>query len=124
MKANPIRHPSRREDGYRSALEAKVAAVLEAEGVNYLYEQSLTCSDGKRYYPDFKLPDGTLLEVSGYAYDSWQEMFQDKVKRLVDDGYAVVCVTYPAMAGKARADLGIRVLTVTELGTWLRSLDA
>jgi hypothetical protein len=53
--------------GYRSALEGRVADLLEHHRVNYEYETVqlpyvLEC----KYKPDFILPNGIYLEVKGY----------------------------------------------------------
>lgn len=62
-----MRHP-RRVGGYRSGLEAEVAAQLEGAGVEYLYEtERIPYADTKvhKYTPDFKLPSGVLIEAKG-----------------------------------------------------------
>lgn len=56
-----------RTKGKRSSLEAKVAADLEFRGLPAEYEPK----DGRltymlEYIPDFRLPNGILVEVKGY----------------------------------------------------------
>lgn len=54
---------------YRSGFEAKVAAQLEAKKIKYEYESVklayLVPESKHKYTPDFKLPNGILIEVKG-----------------------------------------------------------
>lgn len=58
-------------EGYRSGLEEKVAAELQAEGVPVHYEDRDTIihytkpETPHRYLPDFVLPNGIIIETKG-----------------------------------------------------------
>lgn len=56
-------------EGYRSGLEEKVAAQLEAEGVPVRYEahtlKYVKPEKEHRYTPDFVLPNGIVIETKG-----------------------------------------------------------
>lgn len=66
----PIRQTSKREDGYKSGLEAKIAkqiveqtgepAAYETQTVEYTKPESV-----HRYKPDFTLPNGIIVEGKG-----------------------------------------------------------
>jgi hypothetical protein len=55
--------------GFRSGLEDAVAARLTAQGVDYEYEQTVipytTPPKSHKYTPDFKLPNGIIVETKG-----------------------------------------------------------
>lgn len=54
--------------GYRSGLEEKVAASLEARGVDPRFEEIRIpyLPKKKHYTPDFELPNGIIIETKGY----------------------------------------------------------
>lgn len=58
---------------FRSRLEARWAVFFDAMGIRYEYEpEGFELSNGKRYLPDFYLPDingGTYVEVKGQMDD-------------------------------------------------------
>lgn len=63
-------HKIRKETGYRSGLEVKVAEQLARMGVHPIYEppQWITYIQPKilrKYKPDFILPNGIIIEVKG-----------------------------------------------------------
>lgn len=61
-KANGIKH------GYRSGLEDKISAQLEGLGVPFEYEKfkiKWVLHQDKVYTPDFKLPNGIIVESKG-----------------------------------------------------------
>ena len=66
----PTRRASKRPDGYKSGLEAKIAKqIVEETGQPALYEE-LTVTYTKperqhRYKPDFILPNGIIVEGKG-----------------------------------------------------------
>lgn len=66
----PIRQISKREDGYKSSLEARIAKqIVEQTGQPAAYE-TLTVEYTKperkhRYRPDFELPNGIIVEGKG-----------------------------------------------------------
>lgn len=54
--------------GYRSGLEETIGKELEARGVDYEYESlKISWVDHKvrKYTPDFKLPNGIIIETKG-----------------------------------------------------------
>ncbi len=63
--------PERRglEEGYRSGLEEKIGAELTSKGVNFEFEKTVIEYDKparkSRYTPDFKLPNGIIVETKG-----------------------------------------------------------
>lgn len=56
-------------EGYRSGLEEKVAQELRALGITVAYETEVIeytqPSKPRKYHPDFKLPNGVLVETKG-----------------------------------------------------------
>lgn len=64
----------------RSSWEVKYAEWLDSEGIDWQYEPTFKLSNGKLYTPDFKLDDGTIVEIKGYfrddAREKW-ELFED-----------------------------------------------
>jgi len=56
-------------EGYRSGLEERVAGELKALGIPVLFETELIEFEQppkkRRYHPDFKLPNGILIETKG-----------------------------------------------------------
>lgn len=56
-----------REFQLRSSWERVVAEYLDSQGVHWDYEpEVIKLSDGNCYLPDFKLADGSYIEVKGY----------------------------------------------------------
>lgn len=56
------------KNGYRSGLEEKIAKQLEEAGVAYEYESfkiAYELSEVRKYTPDFKLPNGIIVETKG-----------------------------------------------------------
>lgn len=54
--------------GYRSGLEGKVSAQLTEAGVNFEYETfkiEYEVHEFKKYTPDFRLPNGIIVETKG-----------------------------------------------------------
>jgi hypothetical protein len=61
---------------FRSAWEANYARVLNYKNIKWEYEPTtFDLSDALTYTPDFKLEDGTFVEVKGW----WQEKSKQKV---------------------------------------------
>lgn len=53
--------------GFRSGLEVKVAADLDARGVSFTFEEDkIGYTVDHTYTPDFKLPNGIYIETKGY----------------------------------------------------------
>lgn len=53
---------------YRSGLEERVAKELEDQGVPFKYEElriNYLLSEGRKYTPDFQLPNGIIIETKG-----------------------------------------------------------
>lgn len=50
----------------RSSWEVKYAEWLDAQNITWSYEPTFELSNGKLYTPDFKLEDGTVIEIKGY----------------------------------------------------------
>jgi len=69
----------------RSGWEVKYAQYLDLKGIKWEYEPTFQLSDGKLYTSDFKLEDGTIVEIKGYfredARIKWQ-MFKDEYPNL------------------------------------------
>ena len=56
------------KNGYRSGLEEKLALQLQEAGVNYEYESfkiAYELSEIRKYTPDFRLPNGIIIESKG-----------------------------------------------------------
>ena len=69
----------------RSSWEVSYAKWLDSKEIKWKYEPSFKLSNGKIYTPDFKLEDGTIVEIKGYfredAKIKWQ-MFKDEYPEL------------------------------------------
>ena len=56
------------KNGYRSGLEDDIAKDLKDRGVNFVYEKlkvQWQLLENKTYTPDFKLPNGIIIESKG-----------------------------------------------------------
>lgn len=56
------------KNGYRSGLEEDIAKELEVKGVAYEYEAfsiKYEVNEARRYTPDFRLPNGIIIESKG-----------------------------------------------------------
>ena len=64
------------EINMRSSWEVKYAQWLDNNNISWIYEPTFKLSNGKMYTPDFKLEDGTIIEIKGYfrrdAREKWQ----------------------------------------------------
>lgn len=69
----------------RSSYELAYAKWLDSRGINWEYEPHFKLSNGSNYFPDFKLEDGTIVEIKGYfredAKIKWQ-MFKEEYPNL------------------------------------------
>lgn len=50
----------------KSGWEIKYAIYLDSKGIEWEYEPVFILSNGTNYLPDFKLGDGTIVEIKGY----------------------------------------------------------
>lgn len=50
----------------RSSWEVKYAQYLDQQGVKWEYEPIFQLSSGRTYIADFKLEDGSIIEIKGY----------------------------------------------------------
>lgn len=115
----------RRIDGYRSILEKQVATILDDASIPFHYEPGRKFSDGRRFYPDFVVgtADGpVLIEVSGFAYETWRKLFVGKIEKIKDSGYNVICLTYDQFADDLRNRVSVPVFTLKELQTCLQTI--
>ena len=71
--------------GMRSSWEVKYAIWLDKQNISWEYEPSFELSNGKIYTPDFRLEDGTIVEIKGYfredAMIKWK-MFKKEYPKL------------------------------------------
>lgn len=62
---------------FRSSWEANYARILNLLGVRWEYEpETFEVGEAETYTPDFKLPDGTLVEIKGW----WTEASKHKIE--------------------------------------------
>jgi NUMOD3 motif len=54
----------------RSSYELVYAEYLDSKGIEWEYEPQYILSNGSGFAPDFRLGDGTIVEVKGYWTDS------------------------------------------------------
>lgn len=63
----------------RSSYELAYAKWLDIKGIKWEYEPHFKLSNGANFFPDFRLEDGTIVEIKGYfredAKIKWQ-MFE------------------------------------------------
>jgi predicted nuclease of restriction endonuclease-like RecB superfamily len=50
----------------RSSYELFYAQYLDSQGIRWEYEPHFRLSDGRLFSPDFRLDDGTIVEIKGY----------------------------------------------------------
>ena len=69
MTISNFQFAKKRDDGFRSGLEAKIASELGEELVTFEYEPHSICflrpSRNSKYTPDFLLPNGIYIEAKG-----------------------------------------------------------
>lgn len=67
---------------FRSSWEANYARILNHQGVRWQYEpETFQVGESETYTPDFKLEDGTLVEIKGWWTESGKRkvnLFQSK----------------------------------------------
>lgn len=65
----------------RSSWEVKYAEWLDKNKIKWEYEPTFTLSNGLTYIADFRLLDGTIIEIKGYfrpdAINKWQKFCSD-----------------------------------------------
>ena len=65
----------------RSSYELAYAEFLDSKKIGWTYEPKFTLSNGMGYCPDFKLEDGSIVEVKGYwtekALAKWELFKKD-----------------------------------------------
>lgn len=83
---------------FRSKLEAEVAKIFDAEGVEFQYEPFKVdlvptfkylgeTIRSWTYTPDFVIFNNIIIEVKGYANDAWPLKKKMILKHIVDEGY-------------------------------------
>lgn len=108
--------------GYRSILEERVAKILTKLKIEFDYEPQHMFDDGRMFFPDFVITlkgHKTLIEVTGYAYDNWRDMFDNKYRKLIGEQFIVVVITYKANINIMKRRLGIKPLSVKGFKCWL-----
>lgn len=74
-KGNYLYSGSKGNINMRSSWEVKYANWLDFNNIDWIYEPIFKLSNGKLYTPDFKLEDGTIIEIKGYfrkdAMEKW-----------------------------------------------------
>lgn len=60
----------------RSSWELKFVQYLDSLGVKWEYEPQFILSNGKTFSPDFKLEDGTIIEIKGYMTPKGKEKWE------------------------------------------------
>jgi hypothetical protein len=119
---SPLGARYKRVDGYRSKLELRVVRKLQQIGIPFEYEKCYRFQNGKRFYPEFTLEGSLLIEVSGFAYESWKKQFVEKVERIVEEGHRLVCVTYPDKVAELRRRVSVPVCSPKGLRKCLSEL--
>jgi predicted nuclease of restriction endonuclease-like RecB superfamily len=51
---------------FKSSYELAYAKYLDSKGIEWEYEPVFTLSNGTNILPDFKLQDGSIVEIKGY----------------------------------------------------------
>lgn len=84
-----------RGEKFRSKLEVNFSELMIRNGIDYQYEVPMLLMDGSYKIVDFVV-NGVLIEISGFAYESWQNNFLKKMKvmRMTNDKQILV-LTYP-----------------------------
>lgn len=122
---NPLHGRFRRQDGFLSRLEKKVAKILNQLKVAYDYEPLFRFKNNRRFFPDFVIEINnrkTIVEVTGFAYPSWQRQFIQKVKRIQESGFHLVCVTYAAKRNLLASKINTQVFSVKGFKRWLEEI--
>lgn len=88
---------------FRSRLEVHFSEILHRHKLEYEYEVPILLYDGSCKIVDFKIAD-ILVEVSGFAYDSWRKDFVQKMKKLRrSTDSQILVLTYPENLNKIYA---------------------
>lgn len=88
---------SEREERYQSRLEEEFAKLLLSRDVSYMKDYPVALSSSRTKLVDFfLLKTSTYVEISGFAYEEWQEDFFEKIQRLLEvlDEKRLVIFTY------------------------------
>lgn len=76
---------------FRSRWEANYARILNYEGIVFEYEKhKIEVENGHKYVPDFRLMNGTFVEVKGLSTRSNLWKFEDAVRRYPDKNFVLV----------------------------------
>lgn len=80
---------------FSSKLEVQFSEFLLKHNIKYECEVKIPLVDGKLKIVDFLLEDLILVEISGFAYENWQENFIYKIKLLRDSvSNPILILTY------------------------------
>ena len=79
----------------KSTLELCVAKLLQSKKIEYIYENPLPIGN-RIIYPDFTLPNGTIIEVVGYLLDRQSiKQYKYKLREILSKTpHPLVVVTY------------------------------
>ncbi len=93
-------------NNFRSKLEAQFSNFLIKNNVKYEYEKRVNLVNGKVKIVDFVIDD-IFIEITGYAYDTWQEDLQKKIiwlRESLNDSDFIFLITYSDKKEKLQLD--------------------
>lgn len=81
---------------FRSSLEVQFSEFCIENDIPYKYEERVKLIDGRVKIVDFVLFNTILVEITGFAYKGWQEIFIEKMKLLRQSTInPILILTYP-----------------------------
>jgi len=93
-KFGKLKYENNVGEKFRSKLEASFSNILNDNNIKYDYEVPIKMINDRYKVVDFVVND-ILIEVSGYAYESWRKDFNNKIKILRDSvDNQIIILTY------------------------------
>lgn len=81
---------------FRSSLEVRFSEFLLRNNLSYQYEVPFKLVNGRNKIVDFVIEGFLLVEVSGYAFESWKKDFDKKLRLLRQStDKPILILTYP-----------------------------
>lgn len=83
-----LKYKNKFGENLRSNLEVIFSEFCREQNIPYEYERTVKLINGKRKIVDFVLYDRIFVEISGFAYKSWQDSFitaMDLLRKSVDN---------------------------------------
>lgn len=91
----PKKYKNKIGELYRSDLEVKFSNLLIDNKISYVYEKRVKLNNDRIKLVDFFVDDFIMIEISGFAFDSWKNSFRNSMRLLQDsEEYPLVLISY------------------------------